>query len=152
MQVVGKLIYIMYAFLVLGDVVNYKIVTDKVVINGRKCRVIKGFEGFPMRQDLPCGYGCGKDEFVYLEENIPVGYHVFDGKEMDWTSDCLNHDVLRLGTFNIDVGDYMFTGVQTCSVWTEEKFQEIVAYIKKAMIRLDDMIRESWSGEETVEI
>ena len=142
----------MYAILVSGDVVNYKIVTDKVVINGKKCRVIKGFEGFPTQQDLPCGYDYRKDEYVYLERNIPVGYHVFDGIKMDWISDCLKRDVLRLSTSDIDVGDYMFTGVQIGSVWPEEKFQEIVAYIKKASDRLDDMIRESWSGEETVEI
>ena len=46
----------------------------------------------------------------------------------------------------------LVSGVQIGSVWPEEKFQDIVAYIKKASDRLDDMIRESWSGEETIEI
>lgn len=136
--------------------------TKKVMRGNVKCRQIVGFRGFPKYDDL---------NPVYKRNRVWFGMRTLD------RSDNGKHEVSELGVPTwkcaghsdggpqellfeyptgelprIDVGMYTLSLIQN-SVFTEETFQNIVAWLKRAKhayIELYDA--EDWSGVEEVVI
>jgi len=133
------------------------ILTEKVMVKGVKCRRILGFEGVLRDVELPKKYVTGCPSF-WLYTGHKDGAHVFDGSKMRWSNPVGSNQGLIMnlpsGT-EIDVGCFMFTGMNIGDVWPEPTFQKLLTWLKRACYRLAEIRREernAWQGEELLEI
>lgn len=132
------------------------ILTEKVMVGDTPCRKIVGFEGIGRRDELPKKYVVGTPAFWYHQGRS--GAHVFDGTSMGWErpdGSGIGLDMHLPACVRIDVGCYMFTGMNVGDVWPEPTFQELLTWLKRAGSRLAKIRKQekvAWAGEETVEI
>lgn len=138
------------------DCSQMEIMTEKIVIDGVKCRKVISFFGFPNEQELPSEYRYRRPSVCI--RNLGIGYHIFKNGKMDyeWDDNKCDHLIINVSDgVVVDVGIFAFTGIRVGSIWPENTFQVLMGEIKKAKKRLDD-IREkerlAWSGIEIVEI
>lgn len=133
-----------------------RIRTDKIIVDGIKCRKVISFEGILGHNELPKEYLKGYPAFWIEEMWHPYG-HVFQNGEMRWANVGTKHDVFfSLPPWTkIDVGKFNFAGIQEGSIWPEATWQELVKWMKRAGARLAAIRKrekDSWKGEEVVEI
>jgi hypothetical protein len=134
-----------------------RILFEKILVNGVKCRRITGFEGILGGGDLPDAYISGAPAF-WLHDPGLRGAHVFDGAKMDWQhSDGSEHGIsleLPPGT-KIGVGGWYFAGMHVGDVWPESTYQELLVWLKRAgsrLAKIRQQEREAWSGSGADEI
>ena len=134
-----------------------KILFEKILVNGIKCRKITGFEGILQHAELPKKYIEGCPAFWY-EGEAPLGAHVFNGVCMDWQlpdDSCETVRVYLPPGAKIDVGQYGFCGMNVGDIWPESTYQELLTWLKRAGSRLAKIRREereAWSGSGADEI
>jgi hypothetical protein len=134
-----------------------RIRTEKIWVDDTKCRKVLGFEGILGEEDLPEEYTNGSPAF-YIDVNCPSpSGHVFRDNRMYWLP--VSGDlVIRFACadrMRIDVGAFGFTGIHEGSIWPETTWQELLKWMKAAGSRLaaiNRRERDSWKGEEVVEI
>ena len=133
-----------------------RILFEKILVNGIKCRKITGFEGIARKDELPKTYAEGRPAFWYGDAG-PRGAHVFDGTEMRWRypsgSNC--RLFLELPGAKIDVGEWLFAGMQVGDIWPEATYQELLTWLKRAgsrLAKIRQQEREAWSGSGADEI
>lgn len=133
------------------------ILTEKIMVNGVKCRKILGFKGISQKHELPEKYTACAPSF-HVDFHRALGAHVFNGTIMEWEHPSGSTTGLRMrlpDDVHIDVGVYGFTGMNVGDVWPETTFHELLACLKRAGSRLAEIRkqeRESWKGKEEVEI
>ena len=134
-----------------------RILFEKILVNGVKCRRITGFEGILGGGDLPDAYISGVPSF-WLRDPGLRGAHVFDGAKMDWQyPDGSEHGIsLELPPrTKISVGGWYFAGMHVGDIWPESTYQELLTWLKRAGSRLAKIRRqerEAWSGSGADEI
>ena len=134
-----------------------RILTEKILVNGVKCRKITGFEGILGRDALPKTYTEGRPVFWY-EGEAPPGAHVFNGACMDWQLPDDSCEMVRVCLppgVKIDVGQYGFCGMNVGDVWPETTYQELLTWLKRAgsrLAKIRQQEREAWSGSGADEI
>ncbi|MCK9571029.1 hypothetical protein M0R72_18925 [Candidatus Pacearchaeota archaeon] len=134
-----------------------RILFEKILVNGMKCRRITGFEGILGRDALPKKYVEGQPAFWY-DDHAFSGAHIFNGAMMDWQhpdgSNCRLFLELPDGA-KIDVGCYCFVGINVGDVWPESTYQELLTWLKRAgsrLAKIRQQEREAWSGSGADEI
>ena len=134
-----------------------RILTEKILVNGVKCRRITGFDGILMKDELPKKYTDGSPAFWQYSTGIR-GAHVFDGERMGWTypdgSNCRLCLELPDGV-KINVGGWEFAGMSVGDVWPESTYQELLTWLKRAgsrLAKIRQQEREAWSGAGADEI
>ena len=134
-----------------------RILFEKILVNGVKCRRITGFEGILGRDALPKKYIEGRPAFWY-EDDAPPGAHVFDGACMDWQLPDDSCEMVRVylpPSAKIDVGMFGFCGINVGDVWPEPTYQELLTWLKRAgsrLAKIRQQEREAWSGSGADEI
>ena len=134
-----------------------RILFEKILVNGVKCRKITGFEGILGKDALPKKYIEGRPAF-WQYNTATRGAHVFDGAKMGWQysdgSNCRLFLELPDG-IEIDVAGWCFAGMSVGDVWPETTYQELLTWLKRAGSRLAKIRkqeREAWSGSGADEI
>ena len=134
-----------------------RILFEKILVNGVKCRKITGFEGILQYDELPKKYVNGRPAF-WLDSDCG-GRHVFrDGRfcwevSGDWRGNGIRGQLPH--GVDVDVGHFGFAGIQEGSVWPETTYQELLTWLKRAGSRLAKIRREereAWSGAGADEI
>ena len=134
-----------------------RILFEKVVVNGTKCRKITGFEGISRKDELPKKYVDGCPAFWYDDANSS-GAHVFDGGRMKWLypRGSVSRIFMELpNSAEIDVGSYMFVGMSVGDIWPESTYQELLTWLKRAgsrLAKIRQQERDAWSGSGADEI
>lgn len=134
-----------------------RILFEKILVNGTKCREITGFEGILRKDELPKKYvdGCPA---IWYDDLKSSGTHVFDGSHMTWLypRGYASLIVMELPTSaKIDVGPYMFIGMSVGDIWPDATYQKLLTWCKRAGSRLAKIRkeeREAWSGSGADEI
>lgn len=134
-----------------------RILFEKVMVNGTKCRKITGFEGILGKDALPKKYIEGRPAFWQYNTDTR-GAHVFDGAKMGWQypdgSNCRLFLELPDG-IEIDVAGWCFAGMSVGDVWPETTYQELLTWLKRAgsqLAKIRQQEREAWSGTGADEI
>ena len=131
-----------------------RILFEKVMVNGTKCRKITGFEGILRKDALPAKYLEVHPTF-WLDTSCG-GRHVFRDGRFCWDGPNCNGIRLNLPRdVCIDVGEFGFTGIQEGSVWPETTYQELLVWLKRAgsrLAKIRQQEREAWSGSGADEI
>ncbi|MCK9570224.1 hypothetical protein M0R72_14865 [Candidatus Pacearchaeota archaeon] len=134
------------------------ILTERVMVNGVKCRKIIGFEGIWGREELPGRYTRGKPAFWQYEGSD--GHFVVEDEMAEWICSTPFGKAQNLALefpdseprIKIDVPCLVMA---VGSVWTESDFQNILIWLKRAGSRLAKIKRQehdAWTGQEEVSI
>ncbi len=134
-----------------------RILFEKILVNGTKCRKITGFEGILGRDALPKKYLDGTPAFWF--DSDCGGRHVFRDRRFCWeeSGDWRGNGIrmyLPPGV-DVDVGHFGFAGIQEGSVWPETTYQELLTWLKRAgsrLAKIRQQEREAWSGTGADEI
>ena len=134
-----------------------RILFEKILVNGVKCRRITGFEGILGKDALPKKYIEGRPAFWQYNTDTR-GAHVFDGAKMGWQypdgSNCRLFLELPDG-IEIDVAGWCFAGMSVGDVWPETTYQELLVWLKRAgsrLAKIRQQERDAWSGPGADEI
>ena len=131
-----------------------RILFEKILVNGVKCRRITGFEGILRKDELPAKYLEVHPTF-WLDTSCG-GRHVFRDGRFCWDGPNCNGIRLNLPRdVCIDVGEFGFTGIQEGSVWPETTYQELLVWLKRAgsrLAKIRQQERDAWSGPGADEI
>lgn len=139
-----------------------RICTEKVVVDGIKCRKIIGFEGIELEKDLPRECFSDKHLWFYLSDiDDECGcFRIRDGeqtwfKRADINCSKMTRADMYFPNHGLELNGYSFSGLTNCDIWTEENFRKILEGMKIAGNRLAAIRRkekENWKGEETFTI
>jgi len=134
-----------------------RILFEKILVNGTKCRKIMGFEGILGRDALPEKYLDGTPAFWF--DSDCGGRHVFRDRRFCWenSGDWRGNGIRMylLPGVDVDVGHFGFAGIQEGSVWPETTYQELLTWCKRAgsrLAKIRQQEREAWSGTGADEI
>ena len=135
-----------------------KILTEKVTVNGIKCRRICGFEGIARKEDLPSQYVASAPSF-WMYSSAPTCHFQFDDDGIRWVGGASERDRVDLrvppgAVPEIDVGPYILV-LSVNDVWPETTFQNILIWLKRSGTRLAKIRareRDVWHGNETISI
>ena len=135
-----------------------RILTEKVMVDGHKCRKILGFEGILGRDELPAVYIGGEPRFYHVGTALHGHFAVVNGTARWMGADRIRAqvdvDIPSEGEPKIDVGRYCLLLTEG-DIWLETTFQNILVWMKRAGARLAKIRKAekaAWSGKEDVEI
>lgn len=135
-----------------------RILTEKVMVNGVKCRKIAGFEGIKEAKDLPEKYLTGFPRFHSEGTLRHHGHAEFDGCELHYFGDDtvqkINIKLPENADPKVDSGRFILL-LATGDIWPETTFQNILIWLKRAGNRLAKIKKQehdAWSGSEEVTI
>lgn len=137
-----------------------KISTERVMVDGLKCRKITGWSGILTEKDLPGAYLKHLPNF-YLCEYGPIGCHVVRHGEPTWIN-CNIEDhgpyaiscSFPIGSPKVDIGDWNLW-LTVGGILTEDAFQALIVWMKRSGSRLAKIRRaeaDAWHGTEEVVI
>lgn len=124
--------------------------TEKVMINGTKCRKIIKINNCKIQAELPEEY-LNERPYFYFMKNRSMSRHDVDscGKAV-WTSETEEHDgLVTRFTQRVPLNGWNLILTES-SVFTEEAFQDILKNLKECGERLARIA--AWSGSEEVVI
>ena len=126
-----------------------KILTEKVVVRGEKCRRILGFDGILEKEMLPKRYIVPfQDDQGFYRPTKDIPPYFYLDPEMDY----------RVFLHAPVDGPFFSFWIATDQVIFEELFQEIILWMKRAGARLSKINKriaeegKEWKGEETIVI
>jgi len=136
-----------------------RILTEKIMVDGHKCRKILGFEGILGSGELPAAYLGGMPRFYRVGGNRLHGhFEVVKGTPTWICPDRIRAqiyvDIPSKGEPKIDIGGYDLLLTEG-DIWLESTFQDILIWMKRAGARLAKIRkaeRLAWPGKEDVEI
>lgn len=138
-----------------------KISTERVMVDGLKCRKITGWSGILMEKDLPRAY-CRQSPYFYLRATGPVGRHaIIDGRP-DWVRPHIENCGPTViicgfpddGSPKVDVGPWHIC-LTPGGILTEDAFQALIVWMKRSGSRLAKIRRaeaNAWHETEVVVI
>lgn len=138
-----------------------KISTEKVVVDGIKCRKILGFSGILMEKDLPGAYCC-QSPYFYMRVVGPVGRHAIIDSRPVWVRPRIENcgptaiicEFPDDGSPKVDVGPWNIC-LTPGGILTEDAFQALIVWMKRSGSRLAKIRRaeaDAWQGTEEVVI
>ena len=135
-----------------------RILTEKIMVNGVKCRKITGFEGILRHDELPDTYVKGVPSFDLYRSS--ASHYEFNGSEMSWkpvdgTSIAVSYNVPRDPDPTIALGPLPVHVLTIGDIYPEATYQAILTWLKRAGSRLAKIRREereAWSGAGADEI
>ena len=138
-----------------------KISTEKVMVDGIKCRKITGWSGILMEKDLPRAY-CRQSPYFYLRATGPVGRHAIVNGHPDWipleNGNCGPNAIICTfpngGSPKVDVGHWNIC-LTPGGILAEDAFQALIIWMKRSGSRLAKIRRaeaDAWHGTEEVVI
>lgn len=135
-----------------------RILTEKIMVNGVKCRKITGFEGILRHDELPDTYVKGVPSFDLYRSN--ASHYEFNGSEMSWkpvdgTSIAVSYNVPRDPDPTIALGPLPVHVLTIGDIYPEATYQAILTWLKRAgsrLAKIRQQEREAWSGPGADEI
>ena len=135
-----------------------RILFEKVMVNGTKCRKITGFEGILQYDELPGKYTEGVPSFDLYKSS--ASHYEFDGSEMLWksvdgTSSAVSYNIPRDSDPIVVLGPLPVHVLTLGDIYPEATYRAIFIWLKRAGSRLAKIRREerdAWSGSGADEI
>ena len=137
-----------------------KISTERVMVDGLKCRKILGWSGILDEKDLPDAY-LEHPPMFYMKQADEVGRHVIINGRPDWSlareGNCGPYYIactFPVGLPKVGVGPFNIC-LTPGGILTEDAFQALIVWMKRSGSRLAKIRRaeaDAWHGTEEVVI
>jgi hypothetical protein len=135
-----------------------RILFEKILVNGTKCRRITGFEGILGSDELPGKYTEGVPSFDLYKAS--ASHYEFDGYGMRWKSldgivSAVSYNIPSDSDPVVALGPFPVHVLTIGDIYPEATYHAILTWLKRAgsrLAKIRQQEREAWSGPGADEI